>query len=467
MKTFPLGAYGQLLRGAMDETSIYGDCYAEEWSGLQIRWESGRLERLASDTRRACSIRTLSSGDFKTSLWCVDGWQPERLRLLMRSDRDPRSFSTAAAPALREPSIVERSWEALDPAENHRIDEKVALLKSLDTSIRQSALAHIRQVTLSYGESQGEIIQLTGDGTALCEKRPSVTAGIYVLAEKNGIIQSAYESCGALGGWENLAPDHLKKLALEVTFRALQKLDAPRARGGEFPVVIASSAGGTFLHEAIGHSLEFDAVIDGVSPVYRGRRGRVVAPEFITIVDDPTLPGRRGSYFFDDEAVPALPAVLVENGVLKDYLTDRASSGREGGRSNGHGRREGARCRPLPRMSNIYIKPGSDDPQAIVRSVNEGLLVTRMGGGQVNTATGQFMFQVEEGYWIVQGEPKHMVRDANLLGVGEQALGSIKRLGRDLGWSIGVCGKDGQNVPVTDGLPTMLIEKMLLGGTAE
>jgi TldD protein len=192
-----------------------------------------------------------------------------------------------------------------------------------------------------------------------------------------------------------------------------------------------------------------------------------VAPDFLTIIDDPTLPFYRGSYSFDDEGVPAAPTRLVENGVLKTYLYDRVTAGKDGAAPNAHGRRESYHHRPIPRMGNLYIAPGDDDPAEILSSLKRGLYVTRMGGGQVNTATGEFMFEVDEGFWVEDGEVRHMVRDANLLGTGPEVLQSIDKLGWDIGWAIGVCGKDGQSVPVADGQPTLRIPKILVGGKHE
>ncbi|TPW19036.1 MAG: TldD protein, partial [Elusimicrobia bacterium] len=197
---------------------------------------------------------------------------------------------------------------------------------------------------------------------------------------------------------------------------------------------------------------------------YLGMIGKVVAPEGISIIDDPTLPFYRGSYVYDDEGVAARPTVVVKDGVLQDYLYDRVTALKDGKPSNAHGRRESYRHRPIPRMSNLYIAPGAEDPAAILKSVSKGLFVTRMGGGQVNTATGEFVFEVDEGFLIEDGKPTRLVRDANLLGVGPETLKSIDRIGWDIGWGIGTCGKEGQGVPVSDGQPTLRIPKMLIGG---
>jgi TldD protein len=229
------------------------------------------------------------------------------------------------------------------------------------------------------------------------------------------------------------------------------------------PVVIASSAGGTLIHEAIGHSLEADAVWEGTSPSYVGKIGTIVANPKLTVFDDPTVPGARGSFRFDDEGTPSEATKLIEDGVLKTYLFDRISARKAGRASNGHGRRESYAHRPIPRMSNTFVAPGPDNPEEILRDFKNGLLVTKMGGGQVNTANGDFVFEVEEGFQVKDGV-RTLVRGATLLGNGPKTLLEIDKVGSDHGWAIGTCGKEGQGVPVSDALPTVHIKKLVVGG---
>src|SRR4051812_38294488 len=233
------------------------------------------------------------------------------------------------------------------------------------------------------------------------------------------------------------------------------------------PVVIAAEAGGTLIHEAIGHPLEADAVQKGVSPMYQGAIGKVVGHEKVSVLEDPTMPGQRGFYAFDDEGIPSQRVVLVDHGVLKTYLYDRQTARRDRVPSNGHGRRESFRSRPIPRMANTFVLSGEDDPKAILRSVPNGLLVTKMGGGQVETATGDFVFEVEEGFLLKDGQIQHLIRGANLLGNGPDVLRTIDLVGSDMGWSVGTCGKEGQGAPVSDGLPTLRIPRgVVVGGIA-
>jgi TldD protein len=230
------------------------------------------------------------------------------------------------------------------------------------------------------------------------------------------------------------------------------------------PVVLAAEAGGTMIHEAVGHGLEADLAQQGFS-VYAKRRGRRIAAPIVTVADDPTLCGARGSYRVDDEGVPAERTILVDRGVLRTWLYDRLSAARDGRASNGHGRRQSYRQRPIPRMSNTMILPGPHDPAGILAEVDRGLLVRKMGGGQVNTVNGDFVFEVTEGWVIERGAAAYPVRGATLVGSGPEVLRTIDRVGSDLGFALGTCGKDGQGVPVSDAQPTLRIPELTVGGT--
>jgi len=242
-------------------------------------------------------------------------------------------------------------------------------------------------------------------------------------------------------------------------------LRAKPAPAGRMPVVMAGEAGGTMVHEACGHGLEADLVQKKLS-VYADKRGQQVASGEVTVIDDATMSDRYGSYRFDDEGVPSSKVTLIENGILSDYMYDRLTAGKEGKQSNGHGRRESYQHKPIPRMGNTFIAPGKMDPEEIIRQTKKGLLVKKMGGGQVNTTTGDFVFDVAESYLITDGQIGPMVRGATLTGNGPEVLKIVEMIGRDLGFAIGTCGKDGQGVPVSDAQPTMAIKELVVGGTS-
>jgi TldD protein len=258
-------------------------------------------------------------------------------------------------------------------------------------------------------------------------------------------------------------PEEVAEVAAK---RSLLMLSAKKAPMGRMPVVLSSEAGGTMIHEAIGHGLEADLAQQGLS-VYSKKLGEEVASPLITVVDDPTLPQKRGSYAFDDEGVPSRRTVLVEKGILKSYLYDRLTALEEGVESSGNGRRESYQQKPIPRMSNTMILPGEMSPKEIIHSVEKGLFVKKMGGGQVNTVNGDFVFEVSEGYLIEKGNVGEPVRGAMLIGNGPQVLKDIDMVGSDLGFGIGTCGKDGQGVPVADAQPTLRIPELVVGGQQE
>jgi len=459
LDSLPRRDFARAVQGA-----DYGEAFLEESESSSIRIEDSRVEDVAAGTERGMGLRFLrrrgpAVETLQGSANRLCG--PEALRL--------RESLLGAGPAPEAaPLPAPRLWRTpvrIDPRDVP-MDDKIAFLRRIDAGVR-SSFPHIRQVTLTYGEGRKDVLLLNSEGAHCRAQRTAVLLSISVVAEKNGSLQTGGTVLGGLKGYELITDTNPLRAAKAAAARALAKLDAPKAQAGEMPVVISSSAGGTLIHEAIGHALEADLVQEGTSPAYQDKIGAQVAPENVTVIDDPTIPCYRGSFGFDDEGMTAQPTVLVRNGVLVDYLYDRVSALREGKSSNGHGRRESFHCRPIPRMSNLYIAPGPDDPRDILRGLKAGILVTRMGGGQVNTATGEFVFEVDEGYWVEDGVARHLIRDANLMGVGPDALRSIDRVGWDIGWGIGTCGKDGQGVPVSDGMPTISIPNILIGGRNE
>ncbi|MBI4386236.1 MAG: TldD/PmbA family protein [Elusimicrobia bacterium] len=451
--------WNELLRGAE-----YCEAYLEESAGSSIQFEDSRVEQITAGSDQGVGLRFLRvdprSRSAQTTFGSLNTLEPGAARSLGRRLVEFGKTVNGAKPLGNLES--HRHLVVRDPSQVP-VEAKIKMLAEVDRIVR-SEFPSVRQVSLTCGERHKTFAVLNSEGLCHREERRTVLFAVRITAEKGGMLQTGYEVIGALKGWElfgEVAPVALGRAAAR---RAVTKLECPQAKAGDMPVILASSAGGTFVHEAIGHSLEADHVQEGTSPAYRNKLGQTVAREFLSIVDDPTLPLYRGSYRRDDEGSEARPTLLVERGVLKTYLYDRVTALKDGAASNGHGRRESYHHKPIPRMSNLYIVPGSEDPRRIVQELDRGLLVTKMGGGQVDTATGEFIFEVEEGFWVESGVVRHMVRDANLLGVGPEVLRSIDRLGWDIGWGIGTCGKQGQGVPVSDGQPTLRIPKLLVGG---
>jgi len=443
----------------------FSDIYLEDSSTLSLHWENGQVENITEVGDRGVGLRlirgletrygfTSLSQSASEKLAVADG---EKLKVIFNQLKS--GFLKAKRPKITflgsESSALKKNPQDIS------LEKKVTLLKQAYQRTQRDP--HIRQINMNYGEKRKKIGYVNSDGQALWEERIYLVFSIQVTSEKNGERQNAYEAMGGLLGMELFDGPEWKNIVETVCERAIQKLEAPPAPVGEMPVVIAASAGGTLIHEAVGHSLEADAVLEGTSPAYLGRLGNVVANSKLTVFDNPTLPAKRGSFHYDDEGVRAEATKLIENGVLKDYMYDRLSAKRAGRKSNGHGRRESYAHRPIPRMSNTYIAPGPDDPHEILKNFKTGMLVTKMGGGQVNTANGDFVFDVEEGYYVEEGK-KTLVRGATLLGNGPEVLMNIDQVGSDHGWGIGTCGKEAQGVPVSDAIPTIHIKKLVIGG---
>ncbi len=262
-----------------------------------------------------------------------------------------------------------------------------------------------------------------------------------------------------------ITPEELEKLYKTCVSRALVMKRAKDGPSGVFPVVLSAEAGGTLIHEAVGHGLEADLVDKGVS-VYAGRLGEKVASELITVVDDGTHPNGYGSFQIDDEGVPSQRTVLVENGILKSYLYDTFYALKHKVKSTGNGRRQGYAFKPYPRMTNTFILPGKDSAEDLLKGVGNGVFVKKMGGGQVNTLTGDFIFEILEGYRVEKGEITYPLKNLSIVGNGPKVLMDIDGVADDFGSALGTCGKEGQGVPVGDGQPTIRIPRLTVGGKA-
>jgi TldD protein len=358
------------------------------------------------------------------------------------------------------------------------LDEKVALVRRAETLARSEAEllrpGALKQVSVGYGDSTQRVWVATAEVLAgqwsarlAADHRTQVVLRANITAGDGTQLQTGYQPLGETRGFELFTEEAVGRMVREAVRLAIQALDAQPAPAGTFPVVLSSSAGGTMIHEACGHGLEADLALAGMS-AFAGKLGQRVAAEGVTIIDDGTLPHKRGSQAIDDEGNPVSRVVLIENGILKAYLQSRKTSKKMATEPTGNGRRESYRNLPIPRMRNTFLAPGSEAPEAILRDLDRGLLVKHMGGGQVDTVTGNFVFQVTEGYWVEKGKAMYSVKNATLSGCGPEVLQGLTRIGSDLHhFDIGTCGKDGQGVPVSDALPTILCPALVIGGTAE
>lgn len=340
-------------------------------------------------------------------------------------------------------------------------EEKIAIVSLMDRAASVDEL--IIQKTSMYSEVMRNTRLMNSLGDDIDQSLNYVTAYTVATASDGKTMQTAYIPEGGAFGAEEAKEIDYASIGERAGNLAMQNLRAKNAPAGMMPVVLGSKAGGTMVHEAVGHGLEADLACNGMS-VYAGRLGETVASKLISVVDNGTLKGNRGSYAYDDEGTPSAENVLIENGVLKSYMYDRLYAMKEGKAPTGNGRRQSFRHRPIVRMTNTYIKPGETKPEDIISSVQNGLFVASMGGGQVNTVTGDFVFEVTEGYLIENGKLGEPVRNATLAGNGPEVMAKIDMVGSDLGFGMGTCGKEGQGVPVTDAQPTLRIPEITVGG---
>jgi len=465
----------EVLAALLSRGGDYGEIFVERRRAHALGMDDGRMEDVLASETFGASLRLMAGETTRFADLIAPAF--DELLEAAHTLAAPGTGGQAEIPFLAlqvhpTPSPVER-----DPG-GVPLDEKVALVRRAEALARTHAETlrpgALKQVSAGYSDSTQQVwiaaaesVDGAWTGRLTEDHRTQVVLRVNATAGDGQQLQSGYQALGETRGFELFTDEAVTRTAHEAVRLAMQALDAQPAPAGTFPVVLSSSAGGTMIHEACGHGLEADLALAGMS-AFAGKLGQKVAGEGVTIIDDGTLPHKRGSQAIDDEGNPASRVVLIENGVLKAYLQSRKTSRKMATEPTGNGRRESYRHLPIPRMRNTFLAPGSEAPEAILRDLDRGLLVKRMGGGQVDTVTGNFVFQVTEGYWVENGELKYPVKNATLSGCGPEVLKGLTRIGSDLHhFDIGTCGKDGQGVPVSDALPTILCPALVVGGTAE
>lgn len=450
----------ELIRKALSNGGEYADVFTEIRKQTSLVMDDGKLEKVIAGSEAGVGIRIIYKG--RTSYAYSNDFS--RAALMSAASEAGRAAAGAEPAATvdlrrRRPGVT---FDIKLMPEDVPLDRKILVVREAD-KIARSFDPQVKQVSAVYRDVLQKVQIATSDGFIAEDERTYTSAIVHVVAVSGSVVQTGYESAGGVIGFELFEKIDMGELSLKAARRAVMMLSARKAPGGRMPVVILSSAGGTMIHEAIGHGLEADLAQQGLS-VYSGKVGSQVASRLVTVIDDSTLPGKRGSFRFDDEGTPSGKTVLVEDGMLKNYMYDRLTAMKDRTVSTGNGRRESYRHRPIPRMTNTFIAPGGTPPEEIIGSLEKGFLVEKMGGGQVNTVTGDFVFDVQEGYIVEKGLKGEPVRGATLTGSGPQILQSIDMVGDDQGFSIGTCGKDGQGVPVSDAMPTLRIPEIVVGG---
>jgi len=321
----------------------------------------------------------------------------------------------------------------------------------------------ILQVEASIADAEQKINIWNSDGLQVYDNRARTRFSVNVTAGEDSERASAHEGPGALGGFEFLDKLPVKELSASCADRALRMLKAPYVKGGQMPVIMGNAFGGVIFHEACGHPLETESVRRQASP-FCGKIGEKVAQEVLTAIDDGTLKGVWGSLEVDDEGTPTQKTVLIENGILKNFLSDRVGAKELELPLTGSARRESYKYAPVSRMRNTFIAPGNSNLIDMIASVDEGLYAAKMAGGSVNPATGEFNFAVEEGYEIKNGKLGNAVRGATLIGLGHEILPKISMVGSDLELAAGMCGASSGHIPVTVGQPSIKVDSILVGG---
>ena len=461
----------KILDAALRKGGALAELFFEDTASSRISFEDGRVEKVIDGTDRGAGLRILfenrsvygyTTDLSETALLAL----AETLSAAVHIKESAKSPVKKPLPIewanARQPASDIAGYKIVKSPRQVGLADKIALAQRAESAAR-AGCPDARQVTSIVMDSLRKIVVFNSDGLIAPDSKTYLHMVVQVVGEKDGRVESAYESDGGYVGLEFFEKITPESIAQEAARRVKILLTAQPAPSGTMTVVLGAEAGGTMIHEAVGHGLEADLACNGLS-VYQGKVGQAVASPLITVLDDGTMLARRGSFCFDDEGTPSQKNVLIENGILKGYLVDRLSAMKFDLMATGNGRRESFRHKPIVRMTNTYIAPGKDDPAAILRDTPKGIYVKSMGGGQVDTVTGDFVFAVTEGYLIENGKLGAAIRGATLVGNGPKVLLSVDRVGTDLGFATGTCGKDGQGAPVTDAQPTIRIPELTVGG---
>ena len=456
---------GGFLDGLQGKNVDAGDLYFQ--TSQQESWvvDDGILREGSFNIEKGVGIRAMS--EEKTGFaYCDD----LRSNAITQAVGNARAIVKQGQSGTSEIKLASRPAPALytsyNPVDGRSAEEKVELLKKLDAYTR-SLDERIEQVIISLSGGIDHILVAATDNTLASDIRPLVRLNVTVLMHQAGRREQGSAGCGGRHAYDVFFDtDRAYELAREAVRQAAVNLESVATPAGTMPVVLGPGWPGVLLHEAVGHGLEGDFNRKGTS-AFSNKLGQQVASPLCTVVDDGTLVDRRGSLTVDDEGVPAQYTTLIENGVLKGYMQDKMNARLMGTHSTSNGRRESFAHLPMPRMTNTYMLPGESDPEEIIGSVDKGLYAVNFGGGQVDITSGRFVFSLSEAYLIEKGKITVPVKGATLIGSGPEVMGKISMLGNDLelDQGVGVCGKEGQSVPVGVGQPSLKIDEITVGGT--
>ena len=447
------------LEGADD-----GELFLEYSQSEALMFDNGRLKQATYDTAQGFGLRAVKD-DAVGYAHSSDVSLPALIRAAdaVNAVRGGYSGKLAAAPA----HTNVRLYGDENPLDAPGFESKIKLLAEIDAYVRDKD-PRVRQVTVSLYATWQVVEILRPDGESYRDIRPLVRLNVGIVAESNGRRETG--SFGMGGRWlydKLFEPESWNRAIDEALAQALVNLESVAAPAGEMTVLLGPGWPGVLLHEAVGHGLEGDFNRKG-SSTFAGRVGQRVAAKGVTVLDDGTIADRRGSLNVDDEGHATQRNVLIEDGILKGYMQDSLNARLMGVKPTGNGRRESYAHLPMPRMTNTYMLAGKQTKDEIVASIKKGVYATNFGGGQVDITSGKFVFSASEAFWVENGKVMYPVKGATLIGNGPEAMTRVSMIGNDLqlDTGVGVCGKDGQSVPVGVGQPTLRIERLTVGGTA-
>lgn len=449
----------EATRGGAD----FADLYFQHTRSNTIALEDGIINRASTGIDQGVGVRVVV-GDQTGYAYSED----LTLEAMKQAARTAAGIATGATSPVAPQEVSLRQsaayyetggvWDAVE------VSEKLPLLSRVEVLCKQLDPA-VEKVTVSWTDSDERVLIATSEGAVFSDRRPMAGLVVVVTAEKDGERQTNHGSLFRRAGIEHFTEERLQTLCKEVVERAMRLFEARMPPAGEMPVILAAGASGILLHEAIGHGLEADFNRKGIS-IYADMIGRKVAPDFVTVVDDGTIDEERGALNVDDEGNPTERTTLIENGVLKSFLHDKISARQYGVQPTGSGRRQSFRHSPLPRMRCTFMEDGPHSYDEIVAAVDHGIVAETFLNGQVQIGAGDFTFFVKNGWLIENGKITAPIRNVNIIGNGPAALRDITMAANDAkldtgGWT---CGKEGQGVPVSQGLPSVLVKKLVVGG---
>ena len=442
-----------------------GELFLEYCQSESLHFDDGKLKNASFNTSQGFGLRSVLGE--ATAYAHASELSESAMRRAVDTARAVH-YGQSPVTALTPPAFGTNTslYTDINPLNEVAFEVKIELLQKIDTYVR-SKDTRVKQVSVSLTGQWQAVEIMKADGAVTGDIRPLVRLNVNVLVEKDGRMETG--SCGAggrMGYADYISETSWNKLADEALRQAVVNLDAVAAPAGEMPVVMGAGWCGVLLHEAVGHGLEGDFNRKGTS-AFSGLMGKQVASKGVTIVDDGTLPNRRGSLSIDDEGTPSSRTVLIEDGILTGYLQDRLNARLMNMKATGNGRRENFASQPMPRMTNTTMLSGPDKPADLIASVKNGIYAAHLGGGQVDITSGKFVFSASEAYLIENGKITRPVKGATLIGNGPDCLTKLRGIGNDscLDDGIGTCGKAGQSVPVGVGQPTLLMDGLTVGGT--